>query len=168
MEHKPYFLKWGIMATREHPNDDYIVGSLGNDTLDGGIGFDNINGGSGNDLLRGGDDDDWLSGDDGDDVLDGGSGDDRLYGGGGNDTLKGGLGNDQYVWAIVADADLPGQAEGNDVIQDAGGDHDVVVIGPSFMCGRPLLGKGNLSATCWVGSGSFMCSACSRGEGRWP
>src|SRR5262245_61248302 len=86
--------------------DDYLVGSLQNDTLYGGSGNDTLIGGAGRDELHGGSGNDVLFGDVlptdppitlgnyGDDLLYGDGGDDYLYGSKGVDFLEGGLGND--------------------------------------------------------------------------
>jgi Ca2+-binding RTX toxin-like protein len=95
------------------PQNDYLVGSDGDDIIDAvggkntvlaGAGNDLVQGGSGNDVLRGGAGNDTVYGgggndeiyaDEGDNLLFGGPGNDRLYGGPGNDRLDGGEGTDQ-------------------------------------------------------------------------
>ena len=66
------------MVLQGKPDNDYLVGSDGDNVLSGFGGHDT------------------LIGDAGDDVLDGGEGDDSLTGGAGNDLLIGGLGSDTY------------------------------------------------------------------------
>ncbi len=53
--------------------DDYLAGSLGDDSFSGQAGDDALLGNGGDDLLEGGADDDYLIGGGGDDALDGGS-----------------------------------------------------------------------------------------------
>lgn len=65
------------------------------DTLDGGGGNDVLYGGLSIDFLEGGADDDRLNGEDGNDNVSGGDGIDRLFGGDGHDTLVAGAGNDE-------------------------------------------------------------------------
>lgn len=98
--------------------DDYISGGAGNDQLHGdagddlvygGKGDDGLYGNAGSDLLFGGEGHDWLYGGDGDDILMGENGNDHLYGGAGDDIVTGGAGND---W-------LEGSA-GNDILTARG------------------------------------------------
>ena len=74
--------------------DDIVKGDDGNDSLNGGAGKDIVEGGRGNDTARGGKGDDLVSGDEGDDVAFGDLGNDIVLGSEGNDTLYGGKGND--------------------------------------------------------------------------
>ncbi len=74
--------------------DDILRGEDGNDSLNGGAGKDIVEGGPGNDTARGGKGDDLVSGDRGDDVAFGDQGNDIVVGSEGNDTLYGGKGND--------------------------------------------------------------------------
>ncbi len=60
------------------PEEVYISGGAGNDTIHGTIANDSLSGGDGNDTIYGGA---------GNDTLDGGSGRDKLFGDDGNDTL---------------------------------------------------------------------------------
>jgi Ca2+-binding RTX toxin-like protein len=70
-------------------NNELILGTTGNDTLDGKNGSDCLVGGGGHDHLNGGQGNDVLIGGDGDDTLNGGSGQDVCYGGCGIDTFPG-------------------------------------------------------------------------------
>jgi Ca2+-binding RTX toxin-like protein len=70
------------------PDDDFVVGSSGQDTLSGNAGNDVLLGGAHNDVLQGG------------------VGDDLLEGGTGNDTLWGGAGNDSFVFRLGSGTDL--------------------------------------------------------------
>jgi Ca2+-binding RTX toxin-like protein len=97
-------------------NDNFIVGSMGNDVIYGYGGDDDIVG-------------DTLCGDaSASDVIDGGDGDDIIIGdtacgnGSGNDTITGGNGSD----ILIGDAPN-GDGSGNDVID--GGDGDDFIIG---------------------------------------
>jgi Ca2+-binding RTX toxin-like protein len=87
-----------VAATK--PDDDYIDGGLGNDTIFGV---------SGNDTLLGGD---------GDDTIHGGSGTDTIFGGAGNDRLNGNSGDDFFVADAGDDAIVGGS--GIDTISFAG------------------------------------------------
>jgi len=97
-------------------NDNFIVGSLGNDVIYGYGGDDDIVG-------------DTMCGDaSGDDVIDGGDGDDLIIGdtacgnGSGDDTITGGNGSDILI------GDSPnGDGSGDDIID--GGDGDDFIIG---------------------------------------
>jgi Ca2+-binding RTX toxin-like protein len=69
------------------PDDDFIAGTAGGDT---------INGYDGNDLIQGRGGDDVIYGGSGDDALRGNGGNDQLYGGDGNDNLRGDAGVDYF------------------------------------------------------------------------
>ncbi|WP_019500310.1 beta strand repeat-containing protein [Pseudanabaena sp. PCC 6802] len=70
-------------------NDDIIVGTAGNDSLNGSAGNDTISGLAGLDTLSGLAGNDSIDGGLGNDFLTGGLGNDTLLGGGDNDTLTG-------------------------------------------------------------------------------
>ena len=74
--------------------NDSLLGNDGNDSINGGPGNDTVLGGPGNDTLRGGKGDDLISGDQGNDLAFGDQGNDTVFGSEGNDTLYGGKGND--------------------------------------------------------------------------
>ena len=76
-------------------SDDFLEGTVTNDTVSGGGGDDEEHGGLGNDTLNGQGGNDILDGGPGDDVASGGSGNDGLFGDGGRDFLSGGAGNDR-------------------------------------------------------------------------
>lgn len=76
------------------PNDDFLTGTIFNDTLNGGNGNDFVRGGRRDDLLLGGNDDDVVRGGAGDDIAKGGNGDDIVRGGSGSDDVHGGFGDD--------------------------------------------------------------------------
>ena len=80
-----------------YAGDDRLYGEEGNDTLDGASDNDLLDGGAGNDLLYGGDGYDTLYGGDGEDELHGNAGHDALFGGNGNDKLLGQVGDDTLV-----------------------------------------------------------------------
>ncbi len=75
-------------------NNNFILGTNGDDNIDALVGDDVVVTGYGNDVIIGGAGDDIISAGAGNDNLDGGSEDDTLYGGAGNDVLVGGSGND--------------------------------------------------------------------------
>jgi Ca2+-binding RTX toxin-like protein len=83
--------------------DDFLYGEGGNDTLSGSDGFDAIWGGAGSDTLSGGTGSDNLAGE---------AGNDELTGGAGMDTLRGGTGADSYRF---------GAGWGQDIINDSDG-----------------------------------------------
>jgi len=112
-------------------NNDYIIGSSGNDlvyglngndiiygnegvddlkgqggadTIYGGDQGDKINGGGGNDILYGEAGKDKIYGSYGDDYIDGGGSNDKLVGNQGADILIGGAGNDQFVYNDLLDS----------------------------------------------------------------
>ena len=89
-------IRSGEMFVRN--GNDYLDGTIGDDTLYGGAGNDTINGRAGDDLLEGGSGGDRLTGGRGNDIMSGGSGNDRLTGGPGNDALSGGPGRDVFVF----------------------------------------------------------------------
>ncbi len=161
--------------------DDFILGSIvdetfegrgGNDWLDGRAGNDAIDGGFGNDVVRGG-----L----GDDVLFGGDGNDLLVGNGGNDTLDGGDGFDtvtyrEAIGGVTADltqtADV-GSGEGIDqfisIENVDGGFFDDTITGDGFgntlrgQAGNDTLNGGGGSDTLLGGVGNDTISG-SDGE----
>ncbi|WP_254512565.1 calcium-binding protein [Anatilimnocola floriformis] len=112
---------------------DYISGSLGDDTLIGGTGADQINGSGGNNTVYG----DTIAGEtalDGDDVLSTLGGNDIVYGGGGNDQISLGDGND-YANGGSGNDVLQG-SDGNDRLYGgtgndnlSGGDGDDLLVG---------------------------------------
>ncbi len=89
-------------------------------------------GGNGlNNALFGNDGNNLLNGFGGHDTLYGGAGNDRLDGGSGNDTLVGGLGADVLLGGSGNDVYQFGRGDGADVVQDTGGNADVM----SFLSG---------------------------------
>jgi Ca2+-binding RTX toxin-like protein len=123
----PFFYQGG-------PENNHVIGTELNDTL---------NGGGGNDSLEGFAGDDQLNGEDGDDTLEGGAGADSISGGRGNDimfaglesvlgdsaadTLDGGLGDDTFHHVSTFDGDV--------VLPDAGGMDTVFAIGDHTLGG---------------------------------
>jgi len=99
---------------------DVMTGNVGNDQIWGGAGDDYLYGNAGADGIEGGDGNDMLFGGTGDDYITGGSGDDSIYGGEGNNWLGGGDGNDVYF--VQSDVAV------YDVIDDAGGDADILQV----------------------------------------
>ncbi len=128
--------------------DDIINGLGGDDTLVGGAGNDILDGGSGNDtadyrtslssitidLSLGTASDGFYAGDtlisienvygsEFDDTIIGDNGNNIITGSYGDDVLRGGLGSDGYSFLFM---------DGNDLIYDAGGDEDYIVINGNF------------------------------------
>ena len=97
---------------------DILSGGAGNDALDGGAGDDILYGGAGKDELSGGAGADYLDGGAGADVLNGGAGDDQLFGGDGADILNGGKGDDVLTGGAGADSFVFEKGFGFDVITD--------------------------------------------------
>jgi RTX calcium-binding nonapeptide repeat (4 copies) len=90
-------------------NNDILIGTNRDDTIDGLGGDDLLWGGNGNDSLNGGLGQDYLFGGNGNDLLDGGiGGGDRLYGGNGNDRLISGRGSTNYLYGGNGNDDLRG------------------------------------------------------------
>lgn len=81
------------------PEDEKLIGTASNDTLDGGGGNDTIYGHGGHDELDGGAGNDALYGGSGNDDLEGGAGHDRLDGRSGRNELEGGSGADTFVFS---------------------------------------------------------------------
>lgn len=115
------------------PGQDYIAGSLGDDTLIGGLGDDQINASGGDNVVYGdvvGQEDQNIGGNDtistldGNDVVYGGGGDDEIVLGAGDDYAFGGFGNDVLDGADGDDR-LYGGA-GNDILAGDNG-HDLLV-----------------------------------------
>lgn len=75
----------------------WLVGGVGNDTIQGGEAADHIQGGAGNDTINAGGGNDAVEGGDGHDSLVGGAGHDTLRGDGGRDTLRGGAGKNTLL-----------------------------------------------------------------------
>jgi Ca2+-binding RTX toxin-like protein len=103
--------------------NNYLVGTSGDDELFGWLGGDTLLGEAGNDTLWGGDNEDVLDGGEGNDYLEAGQGNDFFSGGNGNDkllsvwgndTLAGGAGSDMYM--IVNGSFSGMQLGGNSVI----------------------------------------------------
>ncbi len=88
---------WGFSG------DDYLVGFDGNDLLYGSGGKDHLYGGTGDDSLDGGNNNDVLDGGNGADMMIGGAGNDVLDGGNGADMMIGGSGEDIYYVDNIGD-----------------------------------------------------------------
>jgi 2',3'-cyclic-nucleotide 2'-phosphodiesterase (5'-nucleotidase family)/predicted extracellular nuclease len=103
--------------------NDFVAGTLGDDTIFGDGGNDILKGeleGSegGNDAMFGGAGNDLLLGEAGNDLLFGEAGDDLLFGGAGEDFLRGGLGNDSLTGGADKDIFAIALNEGTDAILD--------------------------------------------------
>ncbi|MEM9010879.1 MAG: calcium-binding protein [Pseudomonadota bacterium] len=107
-------------------DDDLIIGSLFDDTIDakagddvvfGLLGDDEINGGDGEDEVNGGFGDDALNGGNDVDQLFGGFGDDTIAGNRGDDLMFGGFGDDMLVWNNGDGSDLMVGGQGDDRVQ---------------------------------------------------
>lgn len=126
--------------------DDFLQGSLANDTVDGGSGNDTLTsnpnsttsegdyffGGTGNDTVTGGEGNDHIYGNtltstqgqtDGDDSLNGGNGNDYIAGNAGNDSIDGGNGNDR-LFGGNGDDTIFG-SNGNDSINGNAGNDSI-------------------------------------------
>lgn len=79
-----------------------------------------------NNALFGNDGNNLVNGFGGHDTLYGGAGNDQLNGGAGNDTLAGGLGADVLLGGAGNDVYQFGRGDGVDVVQDTGGNADVM------------------------------------------
>jgi Ca2+-binding RTX toxin-like protein len=114
--------------------DDIIRGEDGNDSLNGGAGKDIVEGGRSNDTVRGGKGDDLVSGDQGNDAAFGDQGNDVVLGSEGNDTLYGGKGNDCLRGG--AEDDLIFGDKGSDtVFGDTGNDCLIGAAGNDILLG---------------------------------
>ncbi len=91
------FTMVGAQADKDNSGlteEEVIIGTDGDDTINSGDGNDNISAGKGNDTINGGDGNDLVSGGAGNDKIIDGPGDDYIISGEGNDTVKLGDGND--------------------------------------------------------------------------
>lgn len=100
--------------------DDLLLGGGGNDSIKGAAGDDRLRGNRGEDTLKGGGGDDNIKGNGGDDLIRGNGGDDVIRAGGGADNVKGGGGNDLIFGGGGADR-LNGGG-GADTLRGNGGD----------------------------------------------
>lgn len=103
------------------PNDDVLLGTTNDDTIDLLEGNDSYDGDDGNDIIRGNRGDDTLDGGDGNDGVYGGRDNDEIDGGAGNDNLRGDSGDD--IVRGGADNDRVAGNSGDDAVYgDAGND----------------------------------------------
>jgi Ca2+-binding RTX toxin-like protein/subtilisin-like proprotein convertase family protein len=134
------------------PEDDFLPGGSGNDSIDGLAGNDTIEGNQGNDSLFGNAGNDVLNGDElitiseaggdvilgtgiGNDYLDGGEGDDTIDGGEGNDTLLGAAGDDS-LWGGKG-TDIINGGDGKDSLYGAEGNDSLLGgAGNDFLFGN--------------------------------
>jgi 2',3'-cyclic-nucleotide 2'-phosphodiesterase (5'-nucleotidase family) len=103
--------------------NDFVAGTLGDDTIFGDGGSDILKGElegieGGNDAIFGGTGNDLLLGETGNDLLLGEAGDDLLFGGAGEDFLRGGLGNDTHTGGADKDIFSIALGEGTDSLLD--------------------------------------------------
>lgn len=113
--------------------EDFILGTDGNDSLLGTPGADTAVGFGGNDTLEGLAGDDILAGNAGEDIFSGGDGSDLILGGRDTDTLEGNAGNDVLASNIGEDIVFGGQGndlifggQGNDAMDGGVGDDTLV------------------------------------------
>jgi VCBS repeat-containing protein len=151
-------LKPALVTTNGGNNNDILVGSRADDTMDGSNGNDKLFGRTGNDSLYGGNGNDALFGEGGHDKLYGGNDGDLLAAGAGDDALTGDNGAD----VIVAGSgnDLISTGNDNDFV-DAGAGNDSIDTGNGndFIAG----GKGNDTITAGLGEDLL---AFNRGDGQ--
>ncbi len=89
----------GVIGTQIGTDgDDFLHGSLSDDTLIGGNGNDKLDGGAGSDQLFGGAGDDVISGGSGYDIIYGEDGNDVMAAGKGGGFMSGGAGDDVYCF----------------------------------------------------------------------
>ncbi|MBD2463589.1 calcium-binding protein [Oscillatoria sp. FACHB-1407] len=130
----------------------FLVGTIGNDSLQGGTASDIIIGLAGDDFLQGGAGDDTIRGDAGNDTLVGEAGNDTLMGGDGNDLLSGREGNDRMIGGNGNDRYVV-DAIGDVVEEVAGQGIDQVISSISYtlsanvenllLVGNAFVGNGN-------------------------
>ena len=113
----------------------FVLGEAGDDTITGGTSRDIMRGGSGDDTIRGNEGDDVIRGDTGDDTIFGGddndlilgdTGNDTLYGDAGDDFLIGGAGDDSLTGGTGADTFVFEDGGGHDTITDFDADNDTI------------------------------------------
>ncbi|WP_299353228.1 calcium-binding protein [uncultured Shimia sp.] len=151
--------------------NDLLMGTEGDDSLDAEEGVDIVFGDEGDDTLRGGEEGDLLLGGADDDELRGSEGEDTLVGGEGADTLIGGSGADILDGTSLLDEDtLATSAEtantlddlvfqydtgldtdDGDVIQGRGGDDTIIMGSEDSVTGGA--GEDLFSAGEWVRPG---------------
>ena len=110
--------------------EEVIIGTSGDDTINSGDGNDNISAGKGNDTINGGDGNDLISGGEGNDKITDGAGDDYIIGGEGNDTVKVGAGETIIYLGPGDDTLVINTAEeiGSMNFADGGEGNDTVII----------------------------------------
>lgn len=129
--HADIYPIYGRVALRGNGGDDYLHGSVANDSIHGGDGNDILIDNYGHNKLRGGHGDDYLElgvwsknskalGGNGNDVLISSNGSDILKGGRGEDRLEGNRGNDILIGSLGDDELFGG--EGKDRLRGGTGD----------------------------------------------
>ncbi|CAK0742497.1 serralysin [Gammaproteobacteria bacterium] len=109
----PYLLA-GTDTLTASPDNDFMAGFAGSDTLSGGTGNDSLWGDHPAGMTP--------YGPDGNDSINGGAGFDTLYGGWGNDTLRGGLDNDHLYGFNAGGLQAPTSGTDNDLLDGGEGD----------------------------------------------
>lgn len=137
-------------------DNDVIVGTSGDDSIDGGLGHDLVCGDGGDDAIDGGIGNDDLCGDGGNDTIDGGIGDDDICGDEGNDDIEGGIGNDNIDGGNGTDA-LNGEID-NDVCINGESVQECEATTGSVVCGGS---SSTSSSTSSVPSSSSVSSSSS-------
>ncbi|MBR8828335.1 MAG: calcium-binding protein [Gomphosphaeria aponina SAG 52.96 = DSM 107014] len=132
---------WGIDNIEVVVVDPY-TGGPDNDTIVGGVGDDAMNGKGGNDVVIGGKGNDNILGETGTDLLAGEEGNDTLNGGTGADIMVGGLGNDNYTVDNLVDR----------IVEESNGATDTVnsfinYVLQNYLENLILTGKGNINGT---------------------
>jgi Ca2+-binding RTX toxin-like protein len=97
--------------------DDWLVGTAGEDEIDALAGHDTVEGLGGKDYLKGGAGNDHMMGGADEDKLEGGDGADTLDGGAGKDDMAGGAGDDTYILDSAEDVVIENSGEGFDTVR---------------------------------------------------
>jgi Ca2+-binding RTX toxin-like protein len=111
-----------FFAGKDDVGDDRIAGEGGNDLIGVGDGNDTVSGGDGSDTIFGGSGNDNLSGDAGSDTIWGGDGQDSIMGGDGNDVLGGGNLADIIFGGLGVDIVYAGRDDSSDTVDGGAGD----------------------------------------------
>lgn len=120
--------KGGISGTKE---DDIIIGSLFNDSINAGAGDDIIYANGGNNKINAGAGDDTIYSGSGNDTINAGAGDDDIYANAGNNKINAGAGDDTIH-----------SGSGNDIITGGAGSNTIIYSAETFGNDTIYLTKG--------------------------